>query len=190
VTLSHDAVGPADASAAGESNLHFIPTFDALTPEELAKQWEAEKPPAAGPLANLGAAAVVVGISIVGIVGAVRLGVGTPERPRAGTWPLIISLVMLVLGIALAATAKQTHDTEKFTRESWGVLAGLATMAGFAAVIGTVGFEIPALLLAFFWLKVLGRESWRLSIIGSLLMVAAFYALFVVALSVSIPHRF
>lgn len=161
-----------------------------LTPEGLARQWEAEKPQPAGPLANLAAALVVIAVGVLGVVGSVSLGLGTVREPSTGTWPFLISLVLVVLGIALAAVWRRTHDTERFTGSSWVVLAGLGTMAVFAALIGTIGFEIPAALLAFVWLKFLGRESWRVSVIGSLLMVVAFYLIFVVALSVSIPHLF
>ena len=73
---------------------------------------------------------------------------------------------------------------------SWLVVAGLATMVGFVAVIGVIGFEIPAALLAFVWLRVLGHEGWRTSIVTSLAVVVAFYLIFVAALSVPIPHLF
>jgi hypothetical protein len=63
-------------------------------------------------------------------------------------------------------------------------------MAGFVAVIGTIGFEIPAAVLAFVWLRFLWHESWRMSVVTSLLVVVAFYLLFVVALDVTIPHLF
>ena len=63
-------------------------------------------------------------------------------------------------------------------------------MAVYVAVIATIGFEIPTALLAFVWLRFLGRESWRVSIIGALAIAVAFYALFVGALSVTIPHLF
>lgn len=163
-------------------------SHDALTPEELAQQWQAEKPPAAGPFANLGAAVVVIAVGTVGVIGSLGLGLGTVRSPAAGTWPFVISLALVALGVALVATARQTTDTEKFTGSSWLVMAGLATMVVFATLIDTIGFEIPAALLAFVWLRFLGRESWRVSVVGSVLMVTAFYLVFVVALGVSIPH--
>jgi putative tricarboxylic transport membrane protein len=63
-------------------------------------------------------------------------------------------------------------------------------MVGFVAVIEVVGFEIPAALLCFVWLRFLGRESWRMSILTSLGVVAGFYLVFVAALAVPIPHLF
>jgi hypothetical protein len=124
------------------------------------------------------------------VAGSLALGLGTPARPAAGLWPVLISGTMAVLAIALAVMAGRTSDAEKFSSSSLLVLVGLATMLGFVAVIGTIGFEIPAALLAFVWLRFLGHESWRMSIVTSIAAVAAFYLLFVAALSVPIPHLF
>jgi putative tricarboxylic transport membrane protein len=56
--------------------------------------------------------------------------------------------------------------------------------------IEVIGFEIPAAVLCFVWLRFLGRESWRMSIITSLAVVVGFYLVFVAALAVPIPHLF
>lgn len=190
MTVASSARGSAGTSGAGGPAAHEDPLFGALTPEELAQQWEAEQPPPAGPLANLGAALVVLVVGVLGVLGALQLGVGTPRSPGPGTWPLIVSLIIVTLGLVLAVNARSTTDTERFTRDSWAVLAGLASMAAFAALIDRIGFEVPAALLAFFWLRVLGRESWRMSIVGSVGIVAAFYLVFVAGLGVAIPHLF
>ena len=68
------------------------------------------------------------------------------------------------------------------------MLLAVATMAAFVAVIGTIGFEIPTAVLAFVWLRFLGREGWRTSIAVSIGATVVFYLLFVGALDVSIPH--
>jgi Tripartite tricarboxylate transporter TctB family len=149
-----------------------------------------ERPPAAGPLANLGAAVVVVAIGGAGMVGSWSMGLGTPEAPRAGTWPFLVSIVMVVSGVALGLLARRTTDAEAFSRSSWAVVAGLASMLGFVALIGEIGFEIPAALLAFGWLRFLGGEGWLRSIITSLAVVVAFYVIFVGLLGVPIPHMF
>lgn len=160
------------------------------TAEELIALWEADNPPPAGLASNIAAAVVVMLLGVLGIMGALDLGVGSAAQPAPGTWPLIISVAIVVLGLALALTARKTGNAEKFTSYSWRVLLGFATMVGFALVAGTIGFEIPAALLAFVWLKVLGHEGWRTSIIASVAMVVAFYLIFVVALGTSIPHLF
>ena len=176
---------PAGSAQPVPSSLHDL--------EEAVHQLEAEaehRPPPAGTTTNLVVALVVVALGAVALVGSMSLGAGSASRPGSGTWPLILSVVLVLLGIALLVSARSTADAERFTRTSLLVLVGVATMVGFVALIGTIGFEIPAALLAFVWLRFLGRESWRSSIITSLAVVIAFYLVFVAALSVPIPHLF
>ncbi len=142
-----------------------------------------------GALGEVVAAAVVV-LGVAAVAGSLAFGVGSARSPQAGTWPLLVSVVIVVLGLGLVATARRTTDAERFSRTSWLVLAGLATMVVFVVLIPVIGFEIPAALLAFVWLRVLGSEGWRTSIVTSVALVVAFYLIFVGALSVPIPHLF
>jgi hypothetical protein len=161
--------------------------------EEAVHQLEHDaehRPPPAGPVTNVIVALVVLALGAAGLVGSLSLGAGTAGKPGSGTWPMIISLVLIVLGLALLLTARRPSDAERFTSASGLVLIGVATMVVFVALIAVIGFEIPAALLAFVWLRFLGHESWRSSIITSLGVVVAFYLIFVAALSVPIPHLF
>lgn len=181
---SSDPSGPPDQVAStGEP-------VEATSVEQLVEQWEAEKPPAAGTASNLAAAGVVGLLGLFGLITSFDLGVGSASAPGPGTWPGLVSALLLALAVGLAFTASRTHDAEKFGSTSWLVLVGLATMVGFATTVGRIGFEIPAALLAFVWLRVLGRETWRTSVVVSLVVTAAFYLIFVVALSTPIPHLF
>ncbi|MFC4563902.1 tripartite tricarboxylate transporter TctB family protein [Nocardiopsis mangrovi] len=151
---------------------------------------EHDAPAPLGTAANIGVGIAVVALGAAGMAGAWALGPGEPARPGAGTWPLMVSAATAALGVALLFMAGRTRDTEAFSAASWKVLAGLATMVGFVAVIGVIGFEIPSALLAFVWLRFLGGESWRLSAVASVLIVVAFYVVFVGLLAVPIPHLF
>jgi hypothetical protein len=151
---------------------------------------EHHRPPPAGPISNLVTAVVIAALAVGAIVGSLALGMGSPGQPGPGTWPLLMGVALLVLSVVLAFLARRTTDAERFTRASWQVLAGLVTMILFVSAIGVIGFEIPAALLTFVWLRYLGGESWRLSIVISIAVVIAFYAIFVGALSVRIPHLF
>src|SRR5215218_837498 len=166
--------------------------MDAVTEEQpdVDQPNEPERPPAAGPLTNLITAAIVVILGGAAFVGSLSLGLGNLSTPGPGTWPAMVSAVLVVLGIVLAAHARTTADAERFTHSGLLVLAAIASMAAYVAVIGTIGFEIPTALLAFIWLRFLGRESWRTSTVLSLAATAAFYLLFVAALDVTIPHLF
>jgi len=179
------SAGPAQPTEPVPSTLHDL--------EEAVHQLEHDaehRPPPAGPVTNLVVAVMVIALGAVALLGSFSLGAGSARDPDTGTWPLLISIVLVLLGIGLLFTVRGTSDAERFSGSSWLVLAGLATMVAFVAVIGVIGFEIPAALLAFVWLRFLGHESWRSSIITSLAVVVAFYLIFVAALSVPIPHLF
>ena len=148
------------------------------------------RPPAAGTTANVLTALAVLALGVAALLGAGALGVGSAERPAAGTWPLLVAVVTVVIGAGMVVAARRTTDAERFTRASLLVLVGLATMVLFVVLLPVIGFEIPALLLCFAWLRLLGGEGWRLSVLVSLALVAAFYLVFVGALSVPIPHLF
>jgi len=176
---------PAGTAEAAPSTLHDLE----VAVHQLEHDAE-HRPPPAGPVTNLVVALLGVALGAAALVGSLGLGAGTAGSPDTGTWPLLISVALVVLGIGLAFTARSTSDAERFSGSSWLVLAGLVTMVVFVALISVIGFEIPAALLAFVWLRFLGHESWRSSIITSLGVVIAFYLIFVAALSVPIPHLF
>jgi putative tricarboxylic transport membrane protein len=163
------------------------PSAATASPAELD---ETDRPPAAGPVTNLVIAATVVVLGGLAFAESLRLGVGRAAAPGPGTWPALVSGVLLILGIVLAARFRRTDDAERFGRTGLPVLAAVATMAVFVAVVGVIGFEVPTAVLAFVWLRFLGREGWRASIAISLGATLAFYLLFVAALDVSIPHLF
>jgi hypothetical protein len=157
---------------------------------EVEAEEQEYRPPAAGPVGNAVVAVVVLLLGIAALVGSWSLGVGSARVPDSGTWPLLVAVVLVGLGIALLVTVRRTTDAERFSRTGWPVAAGLATMVGFVLVVEHIGFEIPAALLAFVWLRFLGRESRRTSVVVSVGVVVVFYAVFVGALSVPIPHLF
>jgi putative tricarboxylic transport membrane protein len=181
------AAGPGSTSESGRAP-EAEPGLAAAVRE--VESAEHDRPPPVGTLGNAITAVVVIALGAATITGSVSLGVGTAREPRAGTWPLIVGIVLTVLGVGLLAAVRRTADAERFTRASWLVLAAVATMVGFVAVIEVIGFEIPAALLCFVWLRFLGRESWRMSILTSIGVVAGFYLVFVAALAVPIPHLF
>ncbi|MBM6620802.1 tripartite tricarboxylate transporter TctB family protein [Micrococcaceae bacterium RIT802] len=162
-----------------------------LTPEELAARWEEDAAPPAGPQANFWASLVTLAIGIAAMVLSVQLDLGTPAEPRPGMWPFLVSLVIAVLSVTqLVVGRRGGRDGEKFSKLSWLAAVGFATLLALVALMPLLGFEIPAVLLCFVWMKILGGESWRSSILYSLIIVAAFYAIFILGLQTTIPHLF
>lgn len=164
---------------------------EALTPDELAAQWEAEAAEPAGPIANLLSSLVVLGLSIAGMVLSVGLGLGTPAAPAAGMWPFVISFIAAVMAVAQIIIGRTGgRDGEKFSAMSWYAAIGFATLILMVVLMPVIGFEIPSLLLCFVWMRWLGGERWRSATIYSILIVAAFYAIFIAALGTTIPRLF
>jgi putative tricarboxylic transport membrane protein len=188
MTSGHGTAGQ-DGPATGEPKTS-TPVRLSDVVHEIEEAEHEGRPPVAGRATDVLVGLAVLGLGVAALLGSWSLGPGSPRAPGTGTWPLLVGGVLVVLGLALLAMTGRTHDAERFTRATWLVLAGLATMVGFVAVIEVIGFEIPAALLMFVWLKFLGRESWRASVVTSLAVVVAFYVVFVGLLAVPIPHMF
>lgn len=181
------AGGSSEVAASGATPLE---SPEELTPEQLAAQWEEEKPPSAGPLANAASSLVVIGLGIAAIILALAMGLGTPAAPEPGLWPFIISCVMVALGVFQLILGRHNRDAEKFTKMSFAPLTGLVTLAAMVSLMPLIGFELPALVLCIIWMRFLGGETWRSTLVVSACVVAAFYGIFVLALNTSIPHLF
>lgn len=167
------------------------PGTPVLSPEELAAEWEADAAPPAGPVANLASSLVAAGVGVAGMIIAVGLGLGSPGRPSPGTWPFAISLIITVLALAQLVVGRRGGlDGERFSPLSRMAGYGFATLLAMIWLMPVIGFEIPSLLLCFIWMKILGGETWRSATLYSVLVVVAFYAIFILGLGTSIPHLF
>ncbi|MDN5725552.1 MAG: tripartite tricarboxylate transporter TctB family protein [Propionibacteriales bacterium] len=149
---------------------------------------EEDKAPAGGPWYTRLSAIVTFGVGAFVVLTSVGLGLGEVSEPGPGMWPLVLGIAVMVLSVVLLVRGHVFTDTEKFSKSTLLPLIGVATLVAFWVLLPMIGFEIPAALLVFSWLRWLGRESWRVSIIGTVLTVAAFYLVFVTALGVPIPR--
>ena len=155
---------------------------------EVAQDLADERPPAGGPAYQVVSATFVLLIGLAGAWLSYGYGLGSLRRPGPGLWPFIISCLIVVLAVVLLVVGRHLDDTEKFTRSSLLVAVGAATFVALGFLLPVIGFEIPAVLLGIVWLRFLGGESWRSTIVISVLTTAAFYGLFLYALSVPLPH--
>ncbi|WP_350274440.1 tripartite tricarboxylate transporter TctB family protein [Kribbella sp. HUAS MG21] len=157
---------------------------EAALQEELA----ADRPPQAGPWSQLGAAVVAGLVGVAGVIGSLALGLGRLTQPGPGLWPFVVSVAVTVLAAVLAVVGRRGTDTEKFSRSSVLTAVAVLSLVIFAVALPLVGFEIPSVLLAFVWLRFLGKESWVASVAISVGTVAAFYVLFVLVLQIPLPR--
>jgi hypothetical protein len=155
---------------------------------EVAQDLADERPPAGGPAYQVVASLVVLAVGVAAAALAYGYGLGTLRQPGPGLWPLVVSVLIIALGVVLLVVGRGLDDAEKFTRASLLVLVGGATFVALGLLLPVVGFEIPAVLLGIVWLRFLGGESWRSTIVISVATTAAFYLLFLYALSIPLPH--
>lgn len=172
------------ASGAGE------PDILAELEAEVAETMAEERPEPGGPGYQVVGALVALAVGLAGAALAHGYGLGSLRRPGPGLWPFVVSVLVVVLSLVLLAIGRGLTDSERFTRSSLLPIAGIATFVGLGAAMPVIGFEIPSVLLCVVWLRFLGGESWRSTIVVSLVTVAAFYALFLYGLRIPLPHLF
>lgn len=130
-------------------------------------------------LSALALALVGIGLAIL----AAMTGLGTLSSPGAGMWPLLTAVILV------AAAAVSSRDSSAVDAESAGwkrALLGSASLAAFLVLFYFLGLIIPAVLVVFFWLKVLSGEPTKISAIVAVVMAASAYVIFVVLLGVPI----
>jgi putative tricarboxylic transport membrane protein len=155
---------------------------------EVAHEMEEDRPPAGGPVYQTVGALVGAAIGVGGAVLAYGYGLGNLQKPGPGLWPFIVSVVITALSVILLVVGRGFTDSEAFTRSSVLPVVGAVTFIAFGLLMPVTGFEIPALVLSVIWLKLLGGESWRNTVVISVVTVAAFYLLFLYGLRIPLPH--
>ena len=89
-------------------------------------------------------ALIMVGIGLVGIVGATEYEFGSARRLGPGYFPMVLSVILVGLGLAEALSAVVSQSEDLSSRIEWRpMLAILAAVAGFALAIHFFGL-IPA----------------------------------------------
>ena len=141
-----------------------------------------------GPIGNVIAAVIPLLFGVTAVIGSLQLGVGEFTDPGPGMWPLIISAIVVACSLALLIGGKRFWDAEAFSMTSLRVLYATLSLIAFAVVLPYIGFEIATVVLLFFWMKVLGRERWLISIILPVVVTAAFWLLFVLLLRIPLPR--
>jgi putative tricarboxylic transport membrane protein len=133
-------------------------------------------------------ALVGIAVGVGGAVLAYGYGLGSLREPGPGLWPFVVSVLIAVLSVILLVVGRGLTDSEAFTRSSALTLIGAVTFVAFGLLMPLTGFEIPALALCVIWLRFLGGESWRNTVVIGVLTTAAFYFLFLYGLQIPLPH--
>ena len=155
---------------------------------EVAETLAEEELPPGGPAYQTVGALVALAIGIGGMVLALDYGLDSLRKPGPGLWPFVIATVITALSVLLLVVGRRLEDSVSFTRSSVLPAIGVLTFLALGVLMPVIGFEIPSLVLCVIWLRFLGGESWRSTVLVSVGTVAAFYGLFLYGLSIPLPH--
>jgi hypothetical protein len=122
---------------------------------------------------------------------AYEMKLGTFQQPGAGLWPFMICVVIIALAVVagLENYRQKIRASFKLANMRHSLMA-MVSIAIYAFTIGILGYITPTVLLLAFWLRVIGGESWRLTLILSLSITALFYVVFSYLLGVPFPPEF
>lgn len=141
--------------------------------------------------------AIAMAIASLGIMWkATELSIGwLPGRgPGSGVWPFWLALFMFLSCIWTLVRwyLRQTPESrseELFMTQDTLIIVGVTVGALVALLLGTafVGIYFSLIAFLFFYLKVLGRHGWFLSIVLTLLTPVGVFMLFEWALTIPLP---
>lgn len=156
--------------------------------EEVLHDLAEAEGPRGRPWYNLVSVGLVVGCGVFAAVTGASYGIGAPSEPGPGMWPFALGLLTTGLALVIGVRFRRVQDVEKFSKGSFHVLLGVLSMLLFWFLLPLVGFEVPSILMCFVWLRLLGKENWRVTVFATLGIVAAFYIVFIIALGVPVPR--
>lgn len=133
---------------------------------------------------------IFLGIGV--IIESIRLKVGTPLMPQPGFFPFLGGFLLAGLSVALLVHGWRGRGKESLkTGESFGEWRRpailVAGMCVYTAVLESLGFVLPTLIIAILILRVLGVKSWKVLIVSSLGLSVGTYILFRRILGVELP---
>lgn len=136
---------------------------------------------------RLAVAGVPCAVGIGGLVISARLGIWDGQLPGPGFYPMLASA--LITGSAFALLVRQ--DDSELERAEPGeprrVALGIGLLLAYAVAFPLLGVVTTSFIISVLWLKVLARESWRLSLAVAAAATAFIYVLFVRLLQLPLP---
>lgn len=116
------------------------------------------------------------------------------KGPGSGVWPFWLSFLMLLSCIAIIIrwflrATPQSRSQELFMDRHAVEVVGITVAALFLLILGShyIGIYFSLFAFLFFYLRILGRHSWSLSIALTLGIPAGVFMLFEYALTIPLP---
>ncbi len=140
---------------------------------------------ATGVLHRIAPAVLLVG-GVAAILETRNMGLGELTAPGPGLWPAIIAGLLVAMAVLLLFL-DPPGDYEAWTRGTARIAAGLVALGVYVFCFQTLGFILPTVLLLIGWLRFLGEEGWRSSVLLGVVGALVLHLVFVVALGVPFP---
>ena len=144
---------------------------------------------------DLGSGLLCLFIGLGFIAGGVKMGLGPLNVPGAGFFPTVIGGILSALSAALLINAafgkNRAMDKQRFWKEksSWvKVSRALLSLIFYMIFLDFLGYIATTIIFVVFLLKFVGKKRWGTSIVMAVLVSLGSYALFKMALGVSLPR--
>ncbi|WP_309071514.1 tripartite tricarboxylate transporter TctB family protein [Arthrobacter sp.] len=131
-----------------------------------------------------------MGVLLLVAVGAtvaapLTLEIGTVAEPQPGFWVFWVSLVTAVLtGVSFLRRTILMDGVEPLRRQDAPVLVAVPLLVLLVPMLTLFGVSITTLIVTFYWLRVIAHASWRMTILGSILITAGVWIVFIYLLGV------
>ncbi len=146
-----------------------------------------ERQPRQGPAHHVGALLpLVLGLLWIYFAYA-SFPLGGLREPGPALWPVIVGAFTAAISLLLWLTERDDTEYEQFTSRSKLVALGALATAVFVLIYTYVGFLVAGFLLMLFWVRFLGRETWRLALIVAAATSLLGYLIFGELLGVPLP---
>lgn len=113
---------------------------------------------------EIGVAAVIALLALIGIYGSLKVGIGwADDGPRAGFFPFYVSLIILISCVINVIPVLATANTGKLFAK-WGqlrqVVSVLIPTVIYVGLVPYVGIYVASALLIAFFMRWFGRYRW------------------------------
>lgn len=127
----------------------------------------------------------------------VVFGIGYFKMPGAGMLPFLVGIAIVCLSSILAiknALKKPKIGKDAYTYEDWRLfvlfrpIGAIGVLFYIVFTIETLGFFLSCLSSLFFWSRFIQAQTWRYSLVLSIVVTLATYLLFVKLLGILMPE--
>ena len=141
--------------------------------------------------AEVGVAAVIALLALIGIYGSLKVGVGwADDGPRAGFFPFYVSLIVLISSTVNMIAVFATVKTGKLFAE-WGqlrqVVSVLVPTVIYVAMVPYTGIYVASALLIAFFMRWFGHYRWSIAAAVAVVVPILTFLMFEIWFLVPLP---